>query len=79
LRDPRERIRDILEAVGNVERDVSRGRTAFEQDELLQTWFVRQLQVIGEAVRGIPEEVRALAPDVPWPKIVGMRHVLVHG
>ncbi len=79
MRDPRERIRDILEAVGNVERDVSRGRTAFEQDELLQTWFVRQLQVIGEAVRGIPEEVRALAPDVPWPKIVGMRHVLVHG
>ncbi len=79
MRDPRERIRDVLEAIGNVERYVSRGRAAFEQDELLQTWFVRQLQVIGEAVRGIPEEVRALAPDVPWPKIVGMRHVLVHG
>jgi len=29
--------------------------------------------------RAIPQEVRALAPDVPWQKIIGMRNVLVHG
>ena len=53
--------------------------TMFEQDELLQTWFLRHLQIIGEAVRSLPEEARALAPEIPWSKIVGMRNVLVHG
>ena len=42
-------------------------------------WFLRNLQIIGEACRALPVEVRALAPDVPWSRIVGMRNVLVHG
>ncbi|ULR39720.1 DUF86 domain-containing protein [Thermus sp. NEB1569] len=79
MRDPRERLRDILEAIAAIERYLDRGRAAFEQDELLQGWFVRNLQVIGEAARGLPEEVRALAPEIEWPKIIGMRNVLVHG
>jgi uncharacterized protein with HEPN domain len=46
---------------------------------LLQGWFVRNLQIIGEAARGLPDDVRALAPDIEWPRIIGMRNVLVHG
>lgn len=45
----------------------------------MQGWFVRNLQIIGEAARGLPEDVRARAPEIEWPKIVGMRTVLVHG
>jgi uncharacterized protein with HEPN domain len=45
----------------------------------LQVWFLRHLQIIGEAARALPEDVRALAPEIPWHKIVGMRNVLVHG
>jgi uncharacterized protein with HEPN domain len=37
------------------------------------------LQIIGEAARALPEEVRAMAPDIEWAKIIGMRNVLVHG
>jgi uncharacterized protein with HEPN domain len=37
------------------------------------------LQIIGDAARAIPQEVRARAPDVPWQKIIGMRNVLVRG
>lgn len=69
----------MLEAVANIERYVDRGRQALERDELLQTWFLRQFQIIGEAANALPEAVRALAPGVPWTKIVGMRNVLVHG
>jgi len=79
MRDPKERLRDILEAIAAIERYLSRGKAAFEQDELLQAWFVRHLQIIGEAVRSLPEEVRATAPEIEWPKIIGMRNVLVHG
>lgn len=79
MRDPRERLRDILEAIAAIERYLHRGRTAFEGDELLQVWFVHHLQIIGEAARALPEEVRARAPEVPWTKIIGMRNVLVHG
>ncbi len=79
MRDPKERLRHILDAIAAIERYLSRGRAAFEQDELLQGWFVRHLQIIGEAARGLPEDVRAMAPEIEWPKMIGMRNVLVHG
>lgn len=44
-----------------------------------QTSFLRHLQIIGEAARALPTEVRTLAPELPWPKIIGMRNILVHG
>lgn len=79
MRDPKERVRDVLEAIANIEKYAIRGRSAFEADELLQSWFVRQLEIIGEAVRAIPDGTRAMAPGVPWAQISGMRNVLVHG
>ena len=78
MRDPKERLRDILDAIGRIESYAVRGRRAFESDELLQSWFVRHLQIIGEAVRALPQDVRDRASNVPWSKIVGMRHILVH-
>jgi uncharacterized protein with HEPN domain len=39
---------------------------------------VRHLQIIGEAARALPEEIRAKMPDIPWSKVIGMRHILVH-
>ncbi|MBI3576096.1 MAG: DUF86 domain-containing protein [Gammaproteobacteria bacterium] len=78
MRDARERLRDILEAIEHIERYAAKGRSAFEADELIQSWFVRHLQIIGEAARGIPEEVSKQAPDIPWKDIIGMRHILVH-
>jgi uncharacterized protein with HEPN domain len=79
LRDPAERLRDILEAIAAIERYSNCEKKGFERDELLQAWFVRNLQIIGEAAKGIPEEIRALAPEIPWHQIAGMRNVLVHG
>jgi uncharacterized protein with HEPN domain len=79
VRDPRERLHDILEAMAAIERHSAVDRAAFAQSELLQVWFLRHLQIVGEAVRGLPAEVRALAPEIPWAKIIGMRNILVHG
>jgi len=79
MRDPRERLRDILDAIDAIERYRDRDKVEFERNELLQVWFLHQLQIIGEAARALPEETRALAPDIPWLKIIGMRNILVHG
>jgi len=51
VRDARERLQDILDAIDHIQRYAARGREAFEADELLQNWFVRHLQIIGDAAR----------------------------
>ena len=79
MRDPNERLRDILEAITAIERYRDRDMQTFERDELLQTWFLHHLLIVGEAARALPEDVRALAPEIPWSKIIGMRNILVHG
>ncbi len=50
----------------------------FQQDEVLHEALLRHLTIIGEAVKGIPDDLRALAPEVPWRKIAGLRDLLVH-
>jgi len=79
MRDPKERVRDMLEAIAAIERYRDRDRSTFEKDELLQVWFLRHLQITGEAACRLPEEIRNLATDIPWHKIIGMRNILVHG
>jgi uncharacterized protein with HEPN domain len=78
MRDVPERLRDIQEAMTRIERYAVRGRAAFDQDELIQNWIVHHLQIIGEAAAALPPDIRDLAPDIPWRKVVGMRNILVH-
>jgi uncharacterized protein with HEPN domain len=78
MRDDRERLRDILEAMERIETYSAKGRAAFEQDELIQIWFLRHLQIIGEASRALSTNIRETHPEVPWAKIIGMRNILVH-
>jgi uncharacterized protein with HEPN domain len=69
----------MLEAIANIERYSARGRDVFERSELLQNYFLRQLQIIGEAARALPGDIRALSSAIPWSSIIGMRSILVHG
>jgi len=50
----------------------------FQTDELVQSAVIRCVEVIGEAARLVSEKTRLRAPAIPWPLIVGMRHVLAH-
>lgn len=47
-------------------------------NELVQDAVVRNLEVIGEAVKKIPDEVRVGYKDIPWKKIAGLRDILIH-
>ena len=78
MREQRERLRDILEAIERVEKYAARGKATFENDELVQVWILHHLQVIGEAARALKPELKENFPDIPWVDIIGMRNVLVH-
>jgi uncharacterized protein with HEPN domain len=79
LRSDRERLLDILESVERIEAQTVRGRDAFADDELAQTAVIRWVEIIGEAARGVSEELRQAHPEVPWRQMVAMRNVLIHG
>lgn len=60
------------------------GRTKYSVDELRQNkllfhGFVKEVEIIGEAVYKLTAEFRKTHPEVPWLDIEHMRHVLVHG
>jgi uncharacterized protein with HEPN domain len=50
----------------------------FAEDETRKRAFVRSLEIIGEAVKNIPDSVRQKYPDIAWRKIAGMRDKLIH-
>ena len=78
MRSDKERLLDIQEAIIRIEKYAAQGQSVFEEDELIQTWIVHHLQIIGEACRALSAEVQAQAPHIPWSNIVGMRNILVH-
>jgi uncharacterized protein with HEPN domain len=45
---------------------------------MVQDAVIRNLEVIGEAVKGLSDDLRSANPDVPWKQIAGMRDVLIH-
>ena len=78
MRDDNERLLDILESIENIEKYAVRGKNIFENDELVQTWILHHLQILGEAAAKISDEYQDSHPDIPWLKIIGMRNILVH-
>ena len=77
MRNGRDRLLDILEAIKRIERYAGGGRESVENDELKLTWIVYHMQIVGEAARKLSEPLRSLHPEVPWAEIIAMRNVLV--
>lgn len=50
----------------------------FREDEKSIDAVLRNLVVIGEAARALPDEFTQRYPEIPWSEVRGMRHVVVH-
>ena len=72
-------LEDMIEAVRRLQ-EYLRGMTreAFVADPRTVDAVVRNLEILGEAAKNVPEPIRLRAPDVEWRKIAGLRDVLVH-
>lgn len=78
MRSERERLLDILEAIERIEKYAEEGKDAFDSNELIQTWIVHHITIIGEACRSLSDDFQAHYANVPWADIIGMRNILVH-
>lgn len=72
-------IGDIWEALCKIERYTSgmEENTFFSDDKTMDA-VVRNLEIIGEAANRLPVEFKSRYPLVEWPKIIGLRHRIVH-
>ena len=78
-RNHRVYLLDMLKAIEKIERyTYGMGFSDFAKNELVQDAVLRNLELIGEAVKNIPEEIKAEYPNVEWRKIAGLRDILIH-
>ncbi len=78
-RDVRVYLLDILERCERITRYVEGlDQVRWSQDERTQDAVLRNLEVIGEAVKRLPGDLRQQAPDIPWQDIAGLRDILIH-
>jgi uncharacterized protein with HEPN domain len=76
---PHEYIRHILDEIEYILTQISTtDLDNFLQNATFKRAFVRSLEIIGEASKKIPDDIKALRTDIEWRKITGMRDRLIH-
>jgi len=51
----------------------------FINKRIIQSAVIRELEIIGEATKNLPDDIRKHSKDIPWKKLAGMRDKLIHG
>jgi uncharacterized protein with HEPN domain len=78
-RDIEDYLQDILETIESCERFIEgMDYDQFTSDEKTIFAVNHALEIIGEATKHIPEEIRKEYPSVPWKKMAGIRDVIIH-
>ena len=78
-RDVGDYLEDILEAMNKVEEFISgMSFRDFGQDDKTVYAVIRGLEIVGEATKKIPNNIRESYPNVPWRSMAGMRDKLIH-
>lgn len=79
MKEDRVFLSHIRDAIERIESYTARGKEAFYHESIIQDAVIRNLEIIGEAVKNLSLDFRAQHPDIPWAQMAGMRDVLIHG
>ena len=69
-------IVDCMDSIQSYAGEMS--KEDFRADKMVQDAVIRNLEIIGEAAKQIPEDIRRKYPGIEWKKMAGLRDVLIH-
>jgi uncharacterized protein with HEPN domain len=79
MRDYSLYLKDILAAIESIEGFIAgMDLDTFQVDDKTNSAVIRKLEIIGEAVKQIPDEIRQEYSQIPWKEMAGMRDKLIH-
>jgi uncharacterized protein with HEPN domain len=79
-KDPKIFLQHILESIEKIEEYTKNiSKQEFLNSSQIQDAVIRRIEIIGEAVKNLPEEIKRKHPQIPWKRIAGMRDILIHG
>jgi len=80
MRDYKIYLEDILESISKIEKYVKKidSYENFSKQGIIIDAVVRNLQIIGEAVKNLPVDLRKRYSNVEWKKIAGFKDVVTH-
>ena len=79
MRDYTLYLKDILAAIDSIEGFVAgMDLETFQTDDKTTSAVIRKLEIIGEAIKQIPNEILHKHPHIPWKEMAGMRDKLIH-
>lgn len=73
LKDISESIEKILDYTSGMDYN------EFTAHSMVFDAVVRNFEIIGEAAKNIPDEIKLKCPSIPWSEMIGMRNILIHG
>ncbi len=72
-------LKDILEAISAIERFVEGiSFEDFMNNDEKSSAVIRKFEIIGEATKGLPEDLKDKHPEIPWKEMAGFRDKLIH-
>lgn len=79
-RDVRDYLEDIIAQISKIETFVSHINSLeeFQKNEMVVYACIRALEILGEAAKQIPDDIRQRYPQIAWRKIAGLRDILIH-
>lgn len=78
-KDPQVFLKHILESINLIEDNLLElSEEDFLKNIPVQDAIIRRLEIIGEAVRNLPAEIKQSTPNIPWQDIADLRNKLIH-
>lgn len=79
MRNPTLYLKDILGAMEAIEKFVTGvDFETFKNEDMRSSAVIRKFEIIGEATKNIPEDIKQMYPQIPWKDMAGMRDRLIH-